>query len=56
VVALREFLDESIEIPQEYWKLACKYDWLVFGPGFTGDRTELHQSLGLVPPVSVEKT
>ena len=56
VLALRQFLLENNEasgvLAQAFWSLACKYDHLVFGPGFTGDRAELHRALGIVQPAT----
>lgn len=51
VEALREFLIESVPkadpVPTPVAKLCCKYDHLVFGPGFKGDRKKLHRALGV---------
>jgi hypothetical protein len=51
VVALRDFLvneigeAESVKTPQA--KLSCKYDRLVYGPDYEGDRAELYKALGV---------
>lgn len=51
IISLRDFLrlHNEHELPGDsYWKLACKYDWLVYGPGFDGSRDELHRALELI--------
>lgn len=49
VVALRAFLLERVPksdpVQTPLAKLCCKYDHLVFGPRFAGDRRELHEVL-----------
>jgi hypothetical protein len=51
VVALRQFLSAQIaksrKIASAVAKLACRYDHLVYGFGFTGDIVELHLTLGI---------
>ncbi len=51
VVALREFLQtqvpESDPVRTPEAKLCCMYDRLVYGPGFAGNRAELHETLGV---------
>lgn len=51
VVALRDYLGAAISdstfVETALAKLACKYDQLVFGFGFHGDRRELLEALGL---------
>lgn len=53
VLALRTFLLERIGagnvVETSAAKLCCKYERLVFGFDFAGDRTALHQALGLKP-------
>lgn len=49
VIALRDFLldrvPETDPVGTMEAKLCCKYDQLVFGPGFSGDRAALHAAL-----------
>lgn len=51
VIALRAFLLERIPdsdpVSTQVAKLCCKYDHLVFGPRFDGDRLKLHSALGV---------
>jgi hypothetical protein len=51
VVALRDFLVTRINstkaVSTDLARLACKYDRLVFGSDFAGDRVALHAVLGL---------
>src|SRR5699024_8274897 len=53
VVALKSFLLEktpkSGTVTTQLAKLCCKYDHLVYGPHFEGDRKELHNALGISP-------
>jgi hypothetical protein len=53
VVQLREFLvtllTRSRKIDTAVAKLACKYDQLVFGFGYFGDRAELLERLDVEP-------
>ena len=53
VLALRVFLQARIGtqgvVDTSAAKLCCKYDRLVFGPEFTGDRVALHDALALRP-------
>lgn len=50
-IQLRDFLLERVpdadSVPTPLAKLCCKYDHLVYGPGFSGDRGELHGALGV---------
>ena len=56
VMALRSFLVEKIPqqgpIETPLAKLGCKYDRLVFGPDFVGDRVQLHVALGVTSRAS----
>lgn len=56
ILALKEFLlkivPTSDPVATPIAKLCCKYDHLVYGPRFEGNRHELHETLG----VSREKT
>ncbi|WP_432457967.1 SIR2 family protein [Cellulomonas iranensis] len=51
VVALRDFLLRRVPagdpVNTSVAKLCCRYDHLVFGPGFSGDRAALHSALGV---------
>jgi hypothetical protein len=59
VVALRELLQgntpDSLKPAETYWTLACKYDALVFGPDFEGDRAKLHAALGITVAKPIEE-
>lgn len=51
VVALKDFLLERVPqsdpVSTPIAKLCCKYDRLVYGPDFGGDRGDLHAALGV---------
>ncbi|RZU30882.1 SIR2 family protein [Blastococcus saxobsidens] len=51
VVALRDFLTTAIgdaeSVETMAAKLSCKYDRLVYGPDFEGDRKEMYKALGV---------
>jgi hypothetical protein len=57
VIALRDLLSRHTPkslVPHTFWPLSCKYDHLVFGPDFNGDRAELHAALGIHSPLEIE--
>lgn len=53
VVALKDFLLARVPVSDPVItpvaKLCCKYDHLVYGPHFEGDREALHAELGVAP-------
>jgi len=57
VVALKHFLEQRIAqatntVDTELAKLGCKYDQLVYGSDFDGDREQLHLALGILGTTS----